>query len=386
MNRITQIQRAACAFAFTLGFAFSTSEAHAQTDSVLFVSKSGTTLLRVNSNGNVGIGAVMPAVRFQVSTGGVAFQGNDGFVATGTYGAGSIPVTGAGARMMWYPRKGAFRVGMVSGNHWDDGNVGDFSFAGGFNATASGPGSFVFGNGATASGFQATAIGPGSTASADNAVAIGGGSASGASSFALGTFASTNGHTGSFVFADVNSTTLAATNVNQFRARASGGFTFFTSADATSGAELASGSGSWSTLSDRNRKEHFVGVDGEDILSRLRSVPMTTWNYTTQDRAIRHMGPMAQDFYVAFGLGESNLMISTVDIDGINMAAVQAVSARTDFLRDENAKQTVRITLLERENAALRERLDRIEALLVLRTSVSLHSNGRPRESKNTLP
>jgi trimeric autotransporter adhesin len=364
MNRITQLQRAVGAFGFTLALAGSVSEAHAQTDSVLFVSKAGTTLLRVNSNGNVGIGESMPAVRFQVSTGGVAFLGNDGFIATGNFRQGSIPVTGAGARMMWYPGKAAFRAGLVSSGQWDDISVGELSFAAGFDAIASGPGSFAIGNGAAASGFQAIAIGSGSAASADNAVAIAGGSASGASSFALGTFANTNGQSGSFVFADANSTTLSATNVNQFRVRASGGVTFFTSADLTTGAALAAGSGSWSALSDRNRKEHFVGVDGEDILWRLRSVPVTTWNYTTQDGTIRHMGAMAQDFYAAFGLGESNLMISTVDIDGVNMAAVQAVAARTDLLRDENTKQAVRINLLERENAALRERLDRIEALL----------------------
>jgi hypothetical protein len=62
-------------------------------------------------------------------------------------------------------------------------------------------------------------------------------------------------------------------------------------------------------------------LDGEEVLLRLRSVPVTTWNYLTQDRTIRHIGPMAQDFHAAFGLGESELLINTVDIDGVNMAA-----------------------------------------------------------------
>lgn len=35
------------------------------------------------------------------------------------------------------------------------------------------------------------------------------------------------------------------------------------------------------------------------------SMDVSTWNYTAQDEAIRHMGPVAEDFYDAFGLGES---------------------------------------------------------------------------------
>ncbi|HEX6096944.1 MAG TPA: tail fiber domain-containing protein [Thermoanaerobaculia bacterium] len=126
----------------------------------------------------------------------------------------------------------------------------------------------------------------------------------------------------------------------------------------TSGVTLAAGSGSWSSLSDRNMKENFAAVDGEDILQRLRSIPVSTWNYKTQDARVRHLGPMAQDFHAAFGVGEDSRRISGVDIDGVLLAAAQALEART-------AMQQQRIDALQQENAELRERLERIEKLLL---------------------
>jgi uncharacterized protein YceH (UPF0502 family) len=105
-------------------------------------------------------------------------------------------------------------------------------------------------------------------------------------------------------------------------------------------------------------------MDGEELLSRLRSVPVTSWNYKTQDAAIRHMGPMAQDFRAAFGLGESELMINSVDIDGVNMAAAQALEARTTAQQSRIEALEASNATLKAENAELRARLERIEALL----------------------
>src|SRR5262249_50738425 len=54
--------------------------------------------------------------------------------------------------------------------------------------------------------------------------------------------------------------------------------------------------------SDRNQKERFEPVDGADVLRKLRGLPLTSWNYIGQNpAAFRHYGPMAQDFFAAFG-------------------------------------------------------------------------------------
>jgi hypothetical protein len=78
-------------------------------------------------------------------------------------------------------------------------------------------------------------------------------------------------------------------------------------------------------VSDRNMKENFDRVDPAVVLDRVMSMPISTWNYKNQDNSVRHMGPMAQDFWPAFGLGEDPLRISTIDADGVALAAIQGL-------------------------------------------------------------
>ena len=65
------------------------------------------------------------------------------------------------------------------------------------------------------------------------------------------------------------------------------------------------------------------------VLDRVVAMPLATWNYKEQDDSIRHMGPMAQDFHAAFGLGVSDKLIDTVDPDGVALAAIQGLNEST---------------------------------------------------------
>lgn len=78
----------------------------------------------------------------------------------------------------------------------------------------------------------------------------------------------------------------------------------------------------------------------------------TTSGDKAQAQSIQHLGPTAQDFYAAFGLGESDTTITTTDIDGVNLLAIQALERRTR----EQAKQ---IEVLQAEITALRAEIDR---------------------------
>ncbi len=104
-------------------------------------------------------------------------------------------------------------------------------------------------------------------------------------------------------------------------------------------------------------KEGFVAVDGDDVLARLAAIPITTWNYKTDDPSVRHIGPMAQDFYAAFGLGADDRHIAPLDANGVALAALQA-------LHLQNQTQATRINDLETQNAQLIERLEALEALV----------------------
>jgi hypothetical protein len=164
--------------------------------------------------------------------------------------------------------------------------------------------------------------------------------------------------------AGFSSDSVYPTANNQVVMRGCGGVKIYTNQGLTSGVELASGGSSWSVVSDRNRKENFLAVDGEEILARVRGIPLSTWNYRSQDRSIRHLGPMAQDFAAAFGLGESNLLINSLDLDGVNLAGVQALTARTDQLRTQVRELTDENAALRGRVSELEARLQRIEALL----------------------
>ena len=113
----------------------------------------------------------------------------------------------------------------------------------------------------------------------------------------------------------------------------------------------------WSSLSDVNSKENSKELAGEDVLARIAQMPVREWNYKAQDAAIRHVGPTAQDFHAAFGLGVDTRRIGTVDADGIALAAVKALEARTRELRDENqALRDAPLTALRDELKALSSR------------------------------
>jgi hypothetical protein len=84
-------------------------------------------------------------------------------------------------------------------------------------------------------------------------------------------------------------------------------------------------------------------------------LPVSSWQYKTE-RGVRHVGPMAQDFYAAFGVGTDDRHITSIDEDGVALAAIKALHAENAGLHAENVG-------LHAENETLRQRLARDEAL-----------------------
>ncbi len=299
------------------------------------------------------------------------------FVAPIQIGIGAIPATGAGDRLMWHAYKAAFRAGGVDGAQWDESNSGFYSTALGFNAVALGNYSFAAGYGArsllsygTASGYLALAKGTGAvslgyrtTADADYSVAI-------------GQRASTNGFTGAFVIADASTTdSLEAASNNQFSARYAGGYRLYTNATRTTGLTMAAGGSSWNVVSDRSRKEDFIALDGEAVLGAVAQLPLSTWHYRDTETTDRHVGPMAQDWHrlisAPLALNGDSLTINQGDFDGVNLAGIQALEARTRRLDEENRGLQAQVEALQAELAALRAertadaaRFARVEAVL----------------------
>jgi len=183
-------------------------------------------------------------------------------------------------------------------------------------------------------------------------------------SFAAGCRAKAN-HMGAFVWGDSTFADVASSETNQFTARASGGVRFYTKSDLTLGAQLLANATSWTSLCDRNRKKNFRAVNGEEVLGKIASMPVTAWNYDVEkDTDTPHIGPTAQDFKGAFYPGREDKSISTLEADGVHFAALKALEARTTELKTENAALRAEGASLRAENAQLAERLTRLELLL----------------------
>jgi hypothetical protein len=103
-------------------------------------------------------------------------------------------------------------------------------------------------------------------------------------------------------------------------------------------------------------------VDGAELLERLGRIPIQSWNYQTQENSIRHIGPMAQDFYGAFGVGEDDRYINSVDADGVALAAAQQLYRLTQQKDVEIRELTRHLDDVMKQMQELQARMARLEA------------------------
>jgi hypothetical protein len=159
---------------------------------------------------------------------------------------------------------------------------------------------------------------------------------------------------------------VACNTNDRWVARASGGVYFYTNPNLTTGSYLAAGGSSWNAVSSRDLKENFRPVDTRALLERLAAIPITTWNYKSQDPAIRHIGPMAEDFNALVeGLGgEGKDYINSLDADGVALAAIQGLYGLVQEKDARIAELEKRIAALEAQNAAQQAQIDDLEARL----------------------
>ena len=113
-------------------------------------------------------------------------------------------------------------------------------------------------------------------------------------------------------------------------------------------------SGSVTQLSSRTSKGGFAAMAGDEVLARLSSLPIWTWHYLTADDNDRHIGPVAEDFYAAFGFGRSERSLAPADVAGVALAATKA-------LQTEVAERDRRIVELEARLARLEAALEQVE-------------------------
>ena len=343
----------------------------------------------------VGIGTTTPQAFLNVPAGQTVLFGND---SSGRISSSSIFYP----KLIWYGNKGAFRTGGVSGSNdnfaaWDSYNTGPYSFASGLDTKASGNYSVSLGYRTTATNISATsmgyytnakgsyatsmgyftgAIGSASTSMGFQTTASGGvataigftTNATGDYSTSMGSCVSTNGMIGSFSIGDWHNTSIYENSApNQMMMRFAGGYTLYTTSPTNQstalGIQLPAGGNAWQTLSDSTRKENFRPANGAGFLHKIARMRLGSWNYKGQDAKLqRHYGPMAQDFFSAFGydgvgtIGEDK-SINQADFDGVNLIAIQALIEKIEKLEAENTQQKAMLEAYE-------ARFSKLESLL----------------------
>jgi hypothetical protein len=206
-------------------------------------------------------------------------------------------------------------------------------------------------------GYYSTVCGGWYNTAAGNSSAVPAGaynSAQGNVSLAAGHYARAN-HRGCFVLSDSSrgaAESLYTTGADQFRVRARGGTWFYSNAAKTTGAYLAAGTKSWASACDSATKEDFREVDRLELLNKVAALRVRDYKMKDQDDGTRHIGPVAQDFAAAFGVGENNTSINMADADGVLLAAVQALY---DEMKARDEAQQLRIGQLEAEVARMKE-------------------------------
>lgn len=262
----------------------------------------------------------------------------------------------------WIHEKGAFRASGTGAPAlvFDPGNAGKYSFAVGFDTYATGLAASAVGMRVSVGGIAAFAAGQALNSTNFGFVQGYFSSTDGPNCVTIGTNLHNNFSTGAFIlgYTDFNAQNSGD---NQIRMIFTGGYRLYTSNVLVSGALLPAGANSWSVVSDATKKENFERTDGKDVLQKITYLPLFSWNYKGQDpRVFRHYGPMAQDFFSAFGRDSYGVIgadttINQADLDGLTLIAIQALVKETDELQRTNDDLQMQIVKLGEQVSRKRE-------------------------------
>jgi hypothetical protein len=113
--------------------------------------------------------------------------------------------------------------------------------------------------------------------------------------------------------------------------------------------------GPFSVGSSREIKHGFATVEPREVLERLLKLEVSQWSYNSEDAAVRHMGPVAEDFGAIFALGTDDKHVSPADMSGVAFAAIQGLhqivrerDAEISELRQSRDDFAARIETLEK--------------------------------------
>ncbi|MBN1779587.1 tail fiber domain-containing protein [bacterium] len=297
----------------------------------------------VLKNGNVGLGTATPEFKLDLDTDG-------GIIARGTYGSGAdLDTDGSGVRMIWYPKKAAFRAGDPNGAAWDVGSVGGYSAAFGYSTTASGDNSFTANGANDAAGNNASAFGYATTAGGTYSMTAGYFTAAGYNAMAVGRWNVGSGSTSAWNTTDplfeIGNGTGSSARANAVTVLKNGNVGignatpgYLLTMEASGGGYYSTADHDWHTGSSRNLKQDIAPND-IDVLRILNDVQIVKYRYRSQAAenpdAPYHVGFIAEDTPEML-TGEARNSMSTGHCVGLLLAIVKEQQKRIEALEAAN--------------------------------------------------
>jgi len=339
-----------------------------------------------------GFGNSATGIKATIAGGG---RTNDSDANTGNRVSDDFGTVGGGGNNQAGDNAGANPYATVAGGQQNTASGIASAVGGGNINTASGNSAVVTGgSGNLASGFEAGIAGGFSNTASGQYSFVGGGQnniASGDNSFAAGKNAKAD-QNGAMIFAAGNVSPWVAFGTNIFEVFASSGATFdfaeppgtsFVSFHVFAGQLISTSSGAfltnagvWTNASDRNLKTNFEAIDPKDVLDKVAAMPIQQWKYKVERDGKKHIGPMAQDFYAAFGLGDDDKHIGTVDESGVALAAIQGLNQK---LEDELRQKDARLSAQRRQIELLQQQM---QAMMTRVKAVEVNQNRAPRQAR----
>lgn len=103
-------------------------------------------------------------------------------------------------------------------------------------------------------------------------------------------------------------------------------------------------------------KDKFRSVGASDILKKVSQLTIEEWSYKHQPD-VRHIGPVAEQFAEAFGLGNDSTKISTIDADGIALLSIQALNEQLKEMKQENQYFKDQLKMFATELRSLKDKI-----------------------------
>jgi hypothetical protein len=104
----------------------------------------------------------------------------------------------------------------------------------------------------------------------------------------------------------------------------------------STGASLTSG-GAWTNSSSAALEDNLTVPDEAEIVKAFEILPLYHYNSKSEPESVKHLTPVAEDFYAGFGLGNDDKALSPADLAAVQGVVIKNLLKRVKELESKLA-------------------------------------------------